>query len=416
MKRFLRSIIAAAILFHAVSLPLIAESVWYRSDALALPLERISAAAAAGTDYALQVDRDPNGETRQLHHAGSIIERIVQTHDRQGRVDHETVYKQGLLSRESSYAVSGLPDSEIQYSDGKPRVEIFYTYDERNRPKSARTYHFASPENGDSPVRDPTPAWTDSYLYFPGGRSGADSAGTFSISSGPPVTGGSSAGALAEVRRLYSDGVRQISRYDYAGTRLSEEWVGTQSDGVLSRYNNLGLRTVRETWAKNAPVNRETFTYTTAPVDAGTSPAGASSSIPDVLLSSNLENLADGTTTASTYREGRVVRRVESTGGNVISSTEYEYRGENIVQKIAQQGGSTERWTYEYAADNGKPAQESYFLNGKLVEVVHYAEDNRSVRDRYRNGELVLKTYYNGERRVREELIRDGRVTRTLEF
>jgi antitoxin component YwqK of YwqJK toxin-antitoxin module len=397
MKRHLRAAFAAAVLLQLAAASGAAETLWYRSDALGLPIERISVQAPTAEGYSLKVDRQGSDETRSLYQAGDRIERTVRSFDSKGRLAAETVYRKDLLSRKTSFTAAGRPASEIYYVNGAPRQQIEYTYDDRGRPAEAVTYRYTTDADTGKPVREASPAWTDTFVYNPGGST--------SSGVGPPVTGSSAAGSISEVRRLYADGTRRISRFDYSGTRLTEEWVGTDTDGVLTRYDARGLRTLHVTYRDNKPVSRESFVYRSE------KEGGA-----QVLVSSTSTSLTDGTATVNNYRNGRVVKSVESKDGKVTSTTEYQYDGDRIAQKTVEQEGTSERWDYSYAADTNKLERQAYSIDGTLVEVIHYGNDNSSVHERYRNGSVVLRTYYHGEQRVKEELVRDGRVIRTLEF
>lgn len=397
MKKILRGMIMAAALLQLIAVAGAAETLWYRSDALGLALERISTQAPVPEGFSLRVDREGNAETRVLYQAGDQIERTLRTYEAGGRLASETVYKKDILSRRTTFGPSGRPARETYYVDGKPRQQIVDTYDDRGRPATATTYRFTTDAETGNPVGEADPAWTDTFVYYPGGSTSAGA--------GPPVTGGSASGAISEVRRLYADGTRRISRFDYSGTRLTEEWVGTDTDGVLTRYNALGLRVLREAYEKNKPVTRQSFSYQSEGEGTGTA-----------LASSLLIDLADGTSIADSYHGGKVIKSVESRGGKVRATTEYRYTGDRVARKTVEQGGTSERWEYSYAADTDKLERESYFIDGSLVEVIHYGEGNSSVRERYRNGSVVLRTYYHGEQRVKEELVRDGRVIRTLQF
>ncbi|WP_455381105.1 hypothetical protein [Salinispira pacifica] len=405
---------------------------WYRSDALGLQLGPLQTAGPTAEGYSLRVERSGAREVRELFNGSEAIERTVRTYTAAGLLESETVYRKGVISRQTTFTADGRPREITSYVDGAPVEQTDYTYDSRGRPSKAVTYRFSAAEGGE-PVRGPEPAWTDSYRYYPGGASG-EGRGALSTHSGPPVTGATSAGSLSEVRRVYADGTRQISRFDYSGTRLAEQWVGTETDGVLTRYNARGLRTERETVRDGKTVTHEAFVYgppAVAPTTeaGGTGSSGGNAAVGGntatgnngtaggpALLSSTVEDLADGAVTQRTYRDGRIVKSVVSRGGATVSTTSFRYQGDRVEQKVVQQQDQTERWDYVYAQDSDKLVRESYYLNGTLLEVIHYGGDGNSVRERYRNGAVVLRTYYHGEQRVKEELIRDGRVIRTLEF
>jgi antitoxin component YwqK of YwqJK toxin-antitoxin module len=93
--------------------------------------------------------------------------------------------------------------------------------------------------------------------------------------------------------------------------------------------------------------------------------------------------------------------------GNVIAELRNEW-SENRLDRIVYSADGDERIT-EYEYNNaGDRILERNFRNGILERVVHVS-GNTEVEELYMNGELVLRTYWEGGRRLREERIRHTR-------
>ncbi len=377
-----------SLLLFAAAASAYADAAWFRSDSLGNRLEAESppsgAALEGKTGYLLKVERVGRTETDILYLDGSLDTRTVRQFGTDGKLERTTEYHGEMIFQTTEFTATGQPSKETFYSDGRPSTETVYAYRE-GRPVSSVAYRFTTAETGT--VRDEKPAWEDQYLYYPGSTDG------------PPVTGHTSTGALREVRRLYADGTERISRYDYGGSRLIEEWQGSTKSGSLTRYDAAGRRSMRERWNDGTLLSREVFRY------------GKN----DELVSSKIEDFSAKTVTELEYVAGNVTSESISRNGAVISRTQSKFVDGRLESRRVSQDGAVEEWKYTYG-ESGKKLTESYYLDGQIVEIIHHTKDGNSYHERYRDGRLVLRTYYEGERRVKEELIRDGQVVRSLAF
>jgi len=383
-------------LFAAVTFPglVFAQSgtTWYHSDSLGFLLKPIvpqpGTVSSLPDGYVIGVQRSAGEETLTLYNDRELDQRTVTKFGTDGLREATEVYRGAVLFHETHYSKSGNVTAETFYSDGLPATRTTFEYED-GRPRSATTYTFTRSAAG---AEVTAPAWKDTYSYYPGG------AGVDGLLQGPSVTGQSAAGALREVSRTYPDGRKRISRYDYSGTRLTQEWQGGESTGSLNRYDSRGRLSARESWSEGKPVSLEQFAYNSQ----------------DQLASSHLEDISTGQVTDRQYEAGKVVEERVVQKGVIVSTSTFQYDKDRLISSTEKVAGATDRSTYTYDSA-GKKETQSRYLDGELIEVIHYTSGG-SYTESYRNGKLVLRTYYEGERITREELIRDGEVVREIAF
>ena len=74
-----------------------------------------------------------------------------------------------------------------------------------------------------------------------------------------------------------------------------------------------------------------------------------------------------------------------------------------------------EEWRYEYAAD-GALQREEYRVKGALVKVTRQGPDGTRTEELYREGQPFLRISYEGEEKIREEVLAGGEVVRVREY
>jgi antitoxin component YwqK of YwqJK toxin-antitoxin module len=122
----------------------------------------------------------------------------------------------------------------------------------------------------------------------------------------------------------------------------------------------------------------------------------------------------------------RVERRYDSAGrlsqetmrvkGTVQEVVGYE-RDKNgkVTSKTRRSSEGLEAWKYSYA-ESGDLAREEYFERGILVKVTLYGEGKHRTEELYRDGELFLKVFYDGDTRLREEVYSNGSLQRKRSY
>ena len=121
---------------------------------------------------------------------------------------------------------------------------------------------------------------------------------------------------------------------------------------------------------------------------------------------------------------GRLTSERVEESGNLVSELIRTFGEEFLVLEVETGGDGERRWEYQYT-EEGERERVAYREDGQLVEVRYLVLDPDDVpedvqADRmtelFNRGEPILRIYYQGRQRLREEVIRNGVVIRTREF
>lgn len=355
MKRFLLALGLAAALCPVR--PLAGEEELYRSNALGLLL---GPARPSGEDYLLRRVREPLRETDLLVHENRETRRWERTLRPDGKLESVLEYSDGQPTGRRMYDETGALVEELRYADGKP-VELI-----RNvwTGGSLGAIEYEEPP-GELRRRD-------LYLY-------------------------AAQGELREVRRSWSDGRSSVSRYSTASGRLLEEYHSQAGADVLVRYDARGRLAERREWKTGALVSASVFSY------VGTAGVPAEEAV-----------RLDGEGRRIVRRfdaAGRVVEQETFSAGRSIEKIAQRYEGGRLVSRRQLGTGSQSEAVFSYDSDGNLVSETLSDASGTVKRTVHFKGGERA-EERYRQGRLVLRLYYRGERVVREEIIRDGEVVR----
>ena len=138
--------------------------------------------------------------------------------------------------------------------------------------------------------------------------------------------------------------------------------------------------------------------------------------------------------TASRFDEaGRVLEAITAVGGRQVELVRHHRDAAGrIVATRRETDAGEERWEYEYvvapqaASASGDTPDDrlrtvSYEQNDEVVSVTVYewpADDGQPTRqtDYYRGGTPYLRVHFQGDTRVREQVVKDGQVIRERVF
>jgi len=347
----------------------------YRSNALGMELERISQSERGTYDYVLEVSRSGSTESRTLYNGSQTAWQLERTFDAAGRTVREERFEGGNPVWARRFDASGRIMEERQYKgDGTVNELISYAY-QGNLLVSRRS------EGGSGKLR-----YTDTLSYY-------------------------GAGKLREVKRTFPDGRTRTAHYAMADGRLLEERFSTESGGSLLRYNEAGRLAYREVWDGKDVTEIAWYSYS----HSGSS--GAADAHPVWLSEERTVHKPEGSETVVNYdRQGRRTRVEEKdASGNRVSLTRYEYGENGPVSVTRDTGNRNMTTTYRYNED-GSLFEKRVTRDGVLTEVVVHTGPERHYEERYKDGELYVRTFYQGEDRTREEYVMNGRVVRSVEI
>jgi len=359
-----RAAVSVAVFVLFILLPSLGAQVipgegWYSSDPAGLALESIL--DPAGYEYTLRVRKQDAAVSSELFHDGEAVKTWIRTYGSNGFLSREAVEKDGLLKEEFVYDVQGRPSMERIFLDNGAIDETAYEYD------SGRLVSRTTTTGGATVLKR-------TYLYAPDGRlalareeSGSES-GTSAARSG-----GSSSWRIGEAGlelRSYDATGRLVFISIYDGTdRLSQEdhvW----KDGTLERVTVV---------------------------------------------------LAGGSTTSTEYvvsgpARGKIAAITVTNSDKSVSKEQRSYNGKGQLASVEMYlRGRESVVTYGYG-DNDILASTTTSVEGVLVSVVRHETPTVRVEELYDSGAVFARVRYEDGRRVLEEMLRDGVVTRTRRF
>ncbi|TVQ99656.1 MAG: hypothetical protein EA403_12705 [Spirochaetaceae bacterium] len=380
MSRTTRTLGAAFVL--VVLLPAAAAAQqWYRSNPAGIAAERIApgegAGEGAGHPWTLSVQREGGRVERRLWNNGELVETVVQRQGNGGRLLSEERIVDGIVRSRIVYSPGGLIAEEERFSGAGELIERFsYRYQgDRLMEKHA------SDESG--------PLWVDVYRYTPDGM-------------------------LREVRRDYPDQPARASRFRFVAGRLVEEEHHTGERVDRIRYDRLGRAEREEQEEGGAVVLTTRFTFSDDDPN------------PDVAVVYDART--GETTTRRLDERGRAVTEVRTDrSGREIERVEREFGPHGVAVESREAPGRRELRQYRYR-DDGSLAELEERVNNRLqLRVIHLVPDDDDpgtvedravvegdrVEERFRDGRLVLRLVFRGDRIISQEVIRDGDVLRT---
>ncbi len=387
MRRSLPALAAALAVTAAVSVA--AESahgqeVYYRSNEIGIPLEEISESASAEHRFVLVhrgslEDGDGTGEERLLLDGGRRIRRWVTLRDAGGTLIAESDYAHGKLVAERSFDGTGKLTEVNAYDGGVLVSRTAYAYEPRM-------------------VRVEVTGSDGAVLH----------AATYELAA---------TGQLRDFVRVEPGADRLGVRFVFAGGTLVEEAVVSGATRLVSRYL-AGVRYEVEEW-------RGDVLHAVRELERS----------PDGMLvgETRTEPALDRRTTSRFDEAGRVLEAITAVGGRQVELVRHHRDAAGrIVGTRRETDAGEERWEYEYVVDpqaasaSGDTPDDRlrtvrYEQNDELVSVtVHEwpADDGQPTRqtDYYRRGAPYLRVHFQGDTRVREQVVKDGQVIRERVF
>jgi hypothetical protein len=359
-----RTAVSVAVFVLFILLPrleaqVIPEAGWYLSDPAGLALESIP--DPAGYEYSLRVRKQDAAVSSELFHDGKTVKTWIRTYGANGFLSREAMETDGLLKEEFMYDAQGHPSMERIFLENGAIEETAYEYASGQLVSRTTTA-------GGATVSKRT------YLYAPDGRlalareeSGSES-GTSAARSGASSSWRIGATGL-ELRTYDATGrLVLISIYDGADRLSQEDHVW--KEGTLERVTVV---------------------------------------------------LAGGTTTSTEYvvsgpARGNISAIRVTNSDESVSTEQRTYNGKGQLASVETYLRDRESVvTYGYG-DDDVLASTTTSVEGVLVSVVRHEASTVRVEELYDSGAMFARVRYEDGRRVLEEMLRDGVVTRTRRF
>ncbi len=348
---------AVMTLLIALAAPAFADRSLYRSNGFGLLLEKIQSYRKDEYGFVVEVEKAGGREVRRLFEKGKEVRRWIISFNAKGMKSEERELEAGRLAARRAYGSAGDLLLEEIYFNGKLSQKAAYQY-EGGELASVRVS-----------AADGTPLYTDHFLI-------------------------SVRGSLRKVKRTYHDGSAPSSSYAAAGIGEERDSIGGVS--YVTRYDGRARVRGKDRWKDGKLVWRQEFTYRPGK---------------DLLLSSTERSFEQDTKVDKSYDEkGRLIVEIESASGKQIGRLDYAWDadGKNTVKSRRSEEG-LEEWFYSYGAD-GELSKEEYFRRGSREKTTIYSAKDERYEELYKDGQLVLRVYYKGDTRIKEEVLEAGKV------
>ena len=361
--RFAAAVLALALTVPAVAAAQATERAWYRSDALGSRLAQLDGPADT-EGWVLEVERTEAVETLTLSEDGVERRSWRREYGPDGEPAREEAFESGLRVELSLYLPGGrIGSQEFTLAGGELERRVYEYLDGRLVSMEISV--------GDGPAR------VLRYLYGPDGRllsvresPGPDAAAAAGAGASVPGPSGSASwhyeGAYAELRRFDGNG-RLAAVLRYQGTRL--------------------VSSERLSWDG------------------------------ELLATRSLSDLERGTETVIVHDElGRPVEERVSSADTGLRLIRRVWDAEDrLASEETESAGTVSLLEYAYD-ESGRLALERRLVDGKLVLSILYLEGGSRVEERYDGGVLFAREHWEGGRKVREEIVRDGVTVRERTF
>ncbi len=341
---------------------------WYRSNALAMPIEPISEQETGEHEYTLFVEREHLSETRRLYREGAEVQETVREFSEDGTLVSQEDRENGRLHSRREFDEEGRLEAEYEYEDGSLVTVDFFSY------RDGRLFERRR-EDGDGEE-----LFVERYRY-------------------------TSDGLVRRVERMFStDNGSGSSEFLYSGGELREEWHERDNASVLVRYDRFGRLSRTEERRDDVLVLSERLFYREGDDNRDAPPERSERREPE-----------RGLRTETVYDEsGRAVTERRYEDDERIEEREFQYEDDLLVLEVIRDDEGEQQRHYEYD-DDGERVSEERTRDGVTERRIEF-DGERRTEHRYVDGDLALTIEFDGEDRVREQVIRDGEVVREREF
>lgn len=323
---------------------------YYRSNSIGMAIEKIKKSEKEREEYLLVVVTEGSVKHKTLYKKGDFYKKWEIYFSETGETEKEVitekkektvlVYNNRHLAEEYLYS-GGILTSRIKYVySSAGKISAVEYYDSNGRLTDRKTY---SKERG---------------------------------------------GKLTEVRNeKFPPEGDSVSSYSFSASEVRSEWQG-DSDGTGRFFFYRSDRVFfAERWDNNRIVSRTDYIYN----------ENILSETVEIFFTENRELVKK-------YDERRrVVKEIEKSDNSVIRTVYNTYNGDNLVKKIINSSGSTEKYLYNY--NESILVSELYYLNGNIKKKTYYDEENDSnyYEDLYSDNIKYMRIYYRDNEKYKIE-------------
>jgi antitoxin component YwqK of YwqJK toxin-antitoxin module len=342
-----------------------AEELLYTSNDFGMLLSRIPPFLERDSRWVVKIRRDGSDEDRRLFDNGKEVRRwhVSWNRDKTEKVERETAG--GKIAARRVFDASGSLLQEEEYVNGVLSKKTLCSYANGRLTRKRVLDH------------DGKAISTDVYLYA--------------------VTGG-----LREVRRTAGRDTTAFASVVSGPAGLSEDRSSMGGALFVERYGPDGRMVSRERRVDGKTVFVEDFAH-----DGGSG----------VLASSRESRPDEKTLIERRYDDaGRLAQEITTVNGEVTRTDIYERDAKGReISKLRRSSTGLETWKTAYT-EAGDVSREEYSKRGILVKAIIHGERKLRTEELYKDGELFLKIFYDGDTRLREEVWVGGTLQRERSY
>ena len=342
-----------------------AEEVFYRSNSLGIQYEQIPSEKRDTYPYVLVVDEQGAREIRTLYAESEVEQRWEDTFFGDGSLKEERHYQAGFLNRVVQYHPDGTVNQETDFRGGKQSNRTKYYFDTEGIEKKA--------------VYDEQ----DVLLY--------EEHYSLSVRN-----------TLREVRRDWANGDTQISFYRFDGGKLQEEIHVSGEFTYVMRFDLSGRLAYKGSW-KNGVIQRR-WEYRYDPQTENVSFIEE-------------ENYVENTRTLQHFRrDGKMVKEEVLVQDKSAEIYEYQWNVNGLqIQVRRRSSEGIEEWSYTYDEEDNL-SKEVYTRRGRIELITYHISGDTRIEEIYREGQLLMKVFYEKDERTREEFYKNGKLIRARDY
>jgi antitoxin component YwqK of YwqJK toxin-antitoxin module len=342
-------------------LPGFGETLLYKSNEFGMILQPIAPYRRDESRWILEVTPTGKDEVRRLYDHGKEARRWEFAWIESGTRKVERELAAGVLYARRLYDAAGALLQEDRYDNGSLRQKTLLTY-VGGRLTRVRVL-----------AADGSVSYAQQYVY-----------GTN--------------GTLREVKLTGTEGDERTSSFVFGPAGVSEERTSSTDTLFISRYDAKGRLTSREKRKDDQTLSREDFSYRPET---------------DALLKSTERQPPEGRTIERLYdAAGKLASEATTVSGAAVEENSYTRNDHGgLTARSRRSSRGIELWKYALD-DKGKVSREEYFLRGSLQKVTVYGQGKLRTEEIYKDEELYLKVYFDGDARLKEEVYSGGKVLR----
>jgi hypothetical protein len=334
--------------FHAAG-----DELFFRSNELGMPLEKIMEFQRNDFPHILEIRESDNGLIKILYEEEEEIKRWKIVERESGKRVYE--YVQGEIETIVDYYPAGKIDVIEYYEEDAVTERHEYRYENED-------LRYIRVVNADGEE-----LYRNLYKRDDSGR-------------------------LIKVVREYPDKNSFLSVYTFGSNGVAREWHGTAEAGVMVRFRD-AIRTLsKEEWKGLQLTEAEEFAYEE-----------------ESLKMSVYKNYDTGVIESSWYNEeGNKIRALKKKDSIFLEENLFEYNEkEELILQYKRTPDKKEKWEFFYD-ERGERSVELYYKKDRLVSKKEYISEDETYEYLYREGNPFIKIHYKNERKVGEELLIDA--------